>query len=345
VALDGSTKLLDFPGDFLGHRGFIIIVEIAAYQNVTLIYNPCAGALRRKRDAPLRRAMALLEAHGYRVQAAPTPGPGTAGSLARQAIEEGAELILVLGGDGTVNETASGMIGSRVPLGVLPAGTANVLARELGLGCNMLKAAARVPECVPQRIAVGLLRMDGYTRSRHFLLMAGVGFDGHIVYHLNLELKSRLGQLAYWSGALRQVARRPEEFEVQVEERRYRCSFALASRTRNYAGYLEMARHASLLGEDFAVVLFEGRSTFRYYARYLPAVLAGRLPRTSGITVLRARKLTYTAAGEAPIHVQVDGEYAGRLPASVEIVPDALSVLAPPEFARVDAMRIARWTR
>jgi diacylglycerol kinase family enzyme len=237
------------------------------------------------------------------------------------------------------------MIGSQVPLGVLPAGTANVLARELGLGGNMLEAAARLPEFVPQRIAVGLLRMDGGAKSRHFLLMAGVGFDGYIVYHLNLDLKSRLGQLAYWSGALRQVFRRPDEFEVQVDQRRYRCSFALASRTRNYAGYLEIARHASLLGEDFAVVLFEGRSTFRYYARYLPAVLGGRLPRTSGITVLRAGKLTYTTAGETPIYVQVDGEYAGRLPASVEIVPDALSVLAPPGFAREDALRIAPWIR
>jgi diacylglycerol kinase family enzyme len=250
----------------------------------------------------------------------------------------------VLGGDGTLNETASGLVGTQTPLGVLPAGTANVLARELGLGCHALKAARRIPECVPLRIAVGLLRMDGYTRSRYFLLMAGVGFDGHIVYHLDLGLKGRVGQLAYWMGSLRQVFRRPEEFEVQIGERRYRCTFALASRTRNYAGYLEIARHASLAGNDFAVVLFEGRSTFRYYAKYLPAVLTGRLPRTKGVTVLRASRLTCTAPGETPIYIQVDGEYAGRLPASVEIVPDALTVLAPPGFASTDRLKPAPWT-
>ncbi len=318
-------------------------MEIAGYRDVTLIYNPCAGALRWRRRSRVRAAVAVLEAHGYRVTVRPTTGPGTAGTLARERLEAGSDLILALGGDGTLNEVANGMVGSAVPLGMLPAGTANVLAREVGLGANALEAARRIPECVPQRVAVGRLRTDGGARSRHFLLMAGVGFDGHIVYHLHLGLKSKLGQLAYWVGSLRQVFRRPEEFDVRIGERRFRCSFALASRVRNYAGYLEIARHASILGSDFAVVLFEGRSTFRYYARYLPAVLAGSLPQVKGITVLRAGKLTFSAAGDQPIHVQVDGEYAGRLPASVEVVPEALTLLVPPEFLSADRSRQAPW--
>ena len=273
----------------------------------------------------------------------PTPGPGTAGELARQRAEAGSDLILVLGGDGTLNEVAEGMVGTEIPLGLLPAGTANVMARELGLGCNAVKAARHVPEWVPQRIAVGLLRMDGFTRARHFLSMAGVGFDGHIVYHLNLELKARLGQLAYWSGSLRQVFRRPDEFEVELNGQRLRCSFALASRTRNYAGHLEIARHASLLGNDFGVVLFEGRSTFRYYTRYLPAVLGGWLPRTAGIILRRSSRMAYHPIDETPVYIQVDGEYAGRLPASVEMVRDALTVLMPPGFAPADRLRQAPW--
>lgn len=289
------------------------------------------------------RAIAALEARGYRVHPMPTPGPGTAGELARQRIAAGSDLILALGGDGTLNEVAGGVIGTRVPLGMLPAGTANVLAREVGLPCHPVKAAARIPECVPERIAVGLLRMDGFTRSRHFLLMAGVGFDGHIVYHLDLDLKARLGQLAYWTGSLRQVFRRPDEFDVEIDGRRQRCSFALASRTRNYAGYLEIARHASLLEDDFAVALFEGRSTWRYYTRYLPAVLGGWAPRTRGIRLHRASRLLFHPLDERPIYVQVDGEYAGRLPASVEIIPGALTILAPPEFARTDPMKRAPW--
>jgi diacylglycerol kinase family enzyme len=263
---------------------------------------------------------------------APTAGPETAGQLARDRIRAGADLIVALGGDGTINEVAAGMIGSEVPLGVIPAGTADVLARELGLGPNWLKAAHRLPECQPHRISAGLLRMDGGARSRHFLLMAGVGFDAHIVYHLNLPLKARMGQIAYWVGALRELGRRLEEFEVQVGEQSFRCSFVLASRVRNYAGCLEIARHASLLRDDFGVVLFEGRSTPRYYAKYLPAVLAGTAPRTRGVYFLRARKISFATPPGSPVYVQVDGEYAGRLPATVEIVPNALTVLAPASY-------------
>lgn len=301
--------------------------------------------MRGRRQGRVRQVVAALEAHGYRIHAVPTPGPGTAAEVARQSIEAGADLILALGGDGTLNEVAGGVIGTQVPLGTLPAGTANVLGRELGLGCNALKVARRIPECVPRRIAVGLLRMDGFTRSRYFLLMAGVGFDGHIVYHLDLDLKGRLGQLAYWTGSLRQVLRRPEEFDAEVDGRRFRCSFGLSSRTRNYAGYLEIARHASLVENDFGVVLFEGRSTFRYYAKYLPAVVGGWLPRIKGITVLRATRICYHPIDDRPVYIQVDGEYAGRLPASVEIVPDALTILTPPEFADVDPRERAPWNR
>ncbi len=318
------------------NRRSIIIIEIATYHNVHLIYNPCAARLRRAPEEVVRRAVDLLGAQGCRVSVIPTPGPGTAGGLARQSLETGADLILALGGDGTINEIAAGMIHSEAPLGVLPAGTANVLARELGLGCNLWKAARRVAECVPQRISVGLLHMDGGARSRHFLLMAGVGFDAHIVYRLSMTLKSRLGQIAYWAGALRELGRRLEEFEVHLEDRSLRCSFALASRTRNYAGYLEIASQACLLGDDFELVLFEGQSTFRYYAKYLVAVLAGTARKTGGITFLRARKIAFSAPPEQPIYVQVDGEYAGRLPASVEIVPKALTLLVPPEYRRTE---------
>lgn len=286
----------------------------------------------------MSRAVAVLEASGCRVAVTPTAAPVTAGQLARASIDAGADLIVALGGDGTINEIAAGMIGSQVPLGVIPAGTANVLARELGLGSNLLKAARRLPECVPRRISAGLLRTDGGARSRHFLLMAGIGFDAHIVYHLNLPLKSRLGQTAYWVGALRELGRRQDEFEVQVGQQPFRCSFALASRTRNYAGYLEIARHASLLRDDFGVVLFEGRSTFRYYAKYLPAVLTGAAPSTRGVYFLRARKITIAAPPGSPVYVQVDGEYAGRLPASIEIVPDALTLLAPMNYGRIESL-------
>jgi diacylglycerol kinase family enzyme len=298
---------------------------------VFLIFNPTAGKLRGRRSARVVRAVAALEAQGLRVQAVPTPGPGTAGALAREAVEAGAERVLALGGDGTLNEVASGMIGSHVPLGVLPAGTANVLGREIGLGGNLFNAIRRLPECVPRRVPTGLLEAEGKP-PRHFLLMAGIGFDAHIVYRLNLPLKARFGQIAYWTSAASEIGRRLDEFEVFTGGRAYRCSFALASRVRNYAGYLEIASGARLLGDDFELVLFEGRSTLRYYFKYLAAVAARATSNLKGMTFLRAREICFSAPAGSPVYVQVDGEFAGRLPARISIVPDALTLLVPPEF-------------
>lgn len=281
--------------------------------------------------------VAALRAAGHGVRPTPTGGPGAAGQVAQEAVAKGADLILALGGDGTVNELLPGVVHSAVPLAVIPAGTANVLTREVGLGTKSLKAAARLGELVPRRVSVGLLRSEPGPRDRYFLLMAGVGFDAHIVYRLNLPLKSKLGQVAYWVAAMKELGRELEELEVRVEEQSFLCSFALASRVRNYAGYMEIARRVSLARDEFEIVLFEGRSVVRSYLKYLAAVMTRKASNTKGMSFLRGRKVSFSAPSDQRVYVQVDGEYAGRLPASVEIVPDALTLLAPAEYSD-------RWT-
>lgn len=273
----------------------------------------------------------------------PTTGPRTATALARQAVESGADMVLVAGGDGTINEAANGMIPSHVPLGILPAGTANVLATELGLGGKLERAAQHISQYVPERIAVGLLRKEP-EEPRYFLLMAGVGLDAHIVYNVHLGLKAAVGKLAYWIAGLPEFTRQLDEFDVRVEGQTFRCGFALASRVRNYGGDLEIASNASLAGDDFEVVLFQGRSPFRF-ARYLLGVLTRRHTRMKGIAVLRSRRLEFPLAGppQTRVYVQVDGEFAGQLPVSVEMVPDALTLLVPSDFRqRLGIPAIAR---
>jgi diacylglycerol kinase family enzyme len=303
------------------------------YQHATLIYNPAAGGLSRSRAERLRRAMDVLKAAGHSVSVIPTPEPATAGAIAKRAIEQGADLIVAAGGDGTINEVANGMIGSAVPLAVLPGGTANVLARELRLSLRLPEAAAQIAQLRPQRISAGLLHAEGGVR-RYFLLMAGAGFDAHIVYNLNLNLKSRLRQGAYFAAGFRELFRSLDELDVLANGASRRCSFALASRTRNYAGYFQIAGGASLLNHDFEVCLFEGTSPFRYLTGYLAAALAHRVARMKGISVLRAPEMEFRPLGDPHVYVQVDGEYAGRLPARIETVRDALTLLVPPEFFR-----------
>lgn len=296
-----------------------------------MIYNPAAGGMRWRRGLPRRVAQALRAA-GHGVTLVETEGPGSAGRLAQERIGAGADLILSLGGDGTLNEILPGVAHTDVPVGVIPAGTANVLARELGFGPNALAAVKALSECVPQRVPLGMLKCEPGGAPRYFLLMAGVGFDAHIVYQLNLPLKAKLGQTAYWLSSFRQFFRKLDELDVEANGQTFRCTFALASRVRNYAGYLQIARRVSLVKPEFELVLFEGTSPLRHYMKYLAAVALGRASNVKGMHFIDAAKVTFSASSGRRIYVQVDGEYAGRLPASVEVVPDAMTLLVPPRY-------------
>jgi len=264
------------------------------------------------------------------VEATPTEGPGTAAEIARRLIERGADLILAAGGDGTINEVVNGMAHSAVPLGILPAGTANVLANELALGNTMERAAKALDQCVTERVALGLLSNEG-SSPRHFLLMAGAGLDAEIVNDINAKLKAALGKVAYWISGFGKVGTKLAEFTVEAEGQVFPASFALASRVRNYGGDLEIAPTISLLDDQFELVLFEGASSFTFL-KYMLGVVARRHQSMRGVTILRTRKAVFSGSVDRDIHLQVDGEYAGLAPASVEIVPNALTLLVPPLF-------------
>ncbi|MGD0435043.1 MAG: diacylglycerol kinase family protein [Bryobacteraceae bacterium] len=314
-------------------------MPLTTYRRAFLIYNPFAGGLRRRRHA-LKRSLDLLAGHGMEVEALPTTGPRAAAEIVRGLADRGADLILVAGGDGTINEVVNGMVHSPIPLAILPAGTANVLANELGLGKTMERAAETLTHCVPERVALGLLSTAAEETPRHFLLMAGAGLDADIVYGLNQRLKDRLGKVAYWLAGWSKLGRKLPEFRVTVDGRDYESSFALVSRVRNYGGDLEIAPSISLLDEEFEVVLFEGASSMPY-VKYMLGTLTRRLEGMRGVTILRATKAVFHASAHGDVHVQVDGEYVGLAPGRVELVPSALTLLVPPNFrarrpARVD---------
>ncbi len=264
--------------------------------------------------------------NGPPVRCLATAGPHHATELARRAIAEGADLILVLGGDGTVNEVVNGIAFSPVPLGVLPAGTANVLAMELGLGSRLERAARRLCDCVERRIALGKLTRRG-VEPRYFLLMAGVGLDATIVTCVDPALKAKTGKLAYWVAGLGQLPKPVKQFIARAGDADLRCGYMLASRVRNYCGDMEIARAASLLSNYFEVVTFEGSNPLRYLGYFL-AVGARCVEALPGVQKFRASEIE--CLGEVP--VQVDGEHAGSAPAKFEIVPNALTLLIPPNY-------------
>ncbi len=329
------TQMLDLLLNVWFHSvGFLVTVYncfIITYRNISLIYNPIAGSIRRRSNFP-ESVLGVLRKGGHAAVAIPTQGPATAAALASSAIEGGADLILAAGGDGTINEVAQGVVGTRVPLGILPGGTANVLCNEMGLGSSMRRAAQTLADCEPRRIAVGRVCAGDGHGQRYFLLMAGVGLDAGIVYRLNLKLKSRLGKLAYWlSGANTFLRFRLAEFRAGLNGGTLATSFALVSRVRNYGGDFEIAPSVHLLDEDFEVVLFEGSNTLKYLP-YFTGMVMGRLDRMTGVTIARVSAAEFHSPADERVYVQVDGEFAGRLPARIEIVPDALTLLMPPPF-------------
>jgi diacylglycerol kinase family enzyme len=164
--------------------------------------------------------------------------------------------------------------------------------------------------------------------------MAGIGLDAHIVYHVSGPLKARTGKFAYWVAGWSLFGRRLPQIQVEANGERRDCSFALMSKVRNYGGDFEIAREVTLFDDRFELVLFEGRSSTRY-VKYLAGLALRSLEGMRGVTTLRTGHATFSCPGERHVYVQIDGEFAGHLPAEVNIVPDALTLLVPPEYDRL----------
>ncbi len=149
----------------------------------------------------LQRTIDVLRNKGIESRLIATIGPNTAGGQARAEIDSGCDLIIAAGGDGTINEVANGMLHTGVPLGLLPGGTANVLAREMKMPRTILDAAEVLTEYTPQTISVGRLRLQN--DSRLFLCMAGCGLDAAIVSRVNVELKATRREASVLSNRFR----------------------------------------------------------------------------------------------------------------------------------------------
>lgn len=242
--------------------------------------------------------------------------------------------MIALGGDGTINEVANGVIGSQIPLAVLPGGTANCLGIETGMGTDPVAAVAKLAGCVPRRIAVGHVTCLG--ADRYFLSMVGVGLDAQIVFEVNPRIKKATGKLAYWVAGMSQMVKRVKPFETIVNGESRSFGFVLASRLRNYAGDLEIATTASLLSDRFEMLSFSGVNPMRY-AGYMLGVAVRQHKRLPGVEVQSARVVEFNPPSSEAVYVQADGELIGVLPARIEICVDALTLLIPARLADREA--------
>jgi diacylglycerol kinase (ATP) len=303
-------------------------------QNALVIHNPNAGNGGNGRRKLIEQARQILASSGMASDLAETTGPGHATEIAQQAVRDRRQLVIACGGDGTLNEVVNGLAnfsnGYRVPLALLPGGTANILAKELDLPWDIPTAAKRLLGGDVREIALGLATpIEQPERKRFFLSVSGAGPDGMIVYSVDLGLKARVGILAYWWQGAREVLRYTfPRFRVRTGDRQLEATLVVVGRTKNYGGPFKITDQADLFEDRFEVMALTTQSGFRYLS-YLPTLWMGNLRKEENVHFWKAESLICEPLDANPVYAQVDGEPLARLPIEFTIVPRALKLLVP----------------
>jgi diacylglycerol kinase family enzyme len=315
-------------------------------RKAALLYNPDSGG-GRKRQSELESVLALLRGAGVEAQLVLTHSSAHAEEKARQAVFAGYDTLFACGGDGTIHNIIQVLVNTQVALAVLPMGTANALAHDLGLPMNIVAAAAAALHAAPRRVAVGQIQyldLEGKSDARYFVIAAGVGVDAHLFYKLHAGAKQRMGMAAYYAKAWHLwLTHSMVRFQVEYSEtgsdhpRRAELTELLAVRIRNFGGALrELAPGASLDRDDLRLVLCRTANRFAYLSYITRALL--RLNWTvPGIDLAHATKAVCQCLPTAndstrpqpKIYVEADGELLGTLPADVIVASNALTILSP----------------
>lgn len=297
--------------------------------NIAIIFNPVAGAKQHKK---LTRAVNELIAHGFHPIIRETKKRGDACYFAAEEAERGSDIVIAAGGDGTINEVANGLAGSRVALGILPMGVANLLALEMGIPADPVKAVEIIISGTPQLINPGyvILREEGTESEikRYFLLMAGVGFDGGVMHDIRRDRIERWGKAAYLIAGIRLIAMYTNTaFSICVDRRESLEAYsAVVGKSRFYGGRFMVTPQASLKDDRLDICAFKDKGALRML-RHACGVLTGSHLRQAGTFYRKACSLAITS--EEEIYVQVDGDFLGCLPARFEVCRNALSIMAP----------------
>jgi len=307
-------------------------------QNALLIHNPNAGHGGAQRRRSLDEARKIFADVGIEVELTETKGPGDAIEIAQRATIERRDLVVACGGDGTLNEVVNGLAGQhnghRVPMALLPGGTANVLAKELGLPWDIPSAAEKLVHGEVKEIALGLATpLNEPNKQRYFLSVAGAGPDGMIVYSIDLDLKARVGILAYWWQGAREVFRyKYQHFRVVTGDEKLDVSLVVVGRTKHYGGPFRITTEADLYSDQFELMGLTTKSGLRYLS-YLPTLWLGKLRGTDGVHFWKAPSIVCEPLDSNPVYAQIDGEPLARLPVEFKIVPRALKLLVPRDSA------------
>ena len=248
--------------------------------------------------------------------------PGDARRIAAEAVSDGMEVLIAAGGDGTLNEVVNGIGDSPVTLGVLPVGTMNVFAAEMGIPTGNLEGACQVI-AEGHTVNVDLPRAN----DTRFLQLAGVGLDAEVVRKTTADSKRTLGPLSYLLTLLQVAAARPSRVFLKSDGgREHEGAFLLVGNGRLYGGPFPIFKKASLYDGLLDILVFKNQSHWDVL-RYFHAMAFGTHPELPDVEYFQTESLIVTSSGDVP--VELDGEVAGNLPCSFSIGTSKLRVFAP----------------
>lgn len=298
---------------------------------IDIIHNPVAGP---KTAGRIERVRACLAAKSVDFRILRTKGIGDAVVMAREAAANGAECVIVVGGDGTIHEAANGLAGTATPLLIVPGGTGNVFALELGLpdsveGCLRLLNDGKT-------ISVPL----GKANDRYFVLLGSAGFDAEVVERMNHRQKNYLGIAAYVLVGIRHFFRPQPPLWLDLPGReRIEAQFVIVVRGRMYGGNITIAPEGNIEGNTLQAVILLRKGKWAI-AKFVLDLLLKRHTRSPHVMIRETSSLMVRSS--IPSAAQVDGEYLGPLPVRFTMSDASLRIIVPREFRESTANRRPR---
>ena len=290
---------------------------------IVLISNPVA---HKASSSKVARASYYLQSKGYSVESLLTDKKGDAEELARKAIEKSPSLVIAAGGDGTFNEVINGIAGSEIPMAILPLGTTNVLAKELGIPETVKSSMDVAIKGVRRVVSLGKITLQkGSPKVRYFCTMLGIGFDAKTVFELNKTFKNISGKGAHIYSGMKVLSRfHPAELTFTIGEKSYTGYSAVIGNAAKYGGHFKITPDARLTDPNLYICIFKGKKRLDIF-RYVMGVLTKSHLSFRDIEYLMAQKIKVDGSA----HVQVDGDYLGMTPALIETAHKTVVLMYP----------------
>jgi diacylglycerol kinase (ATP) len=285
---------------------------------IAIIYNPNAG---QNSKSILDKTIFQLEYHHAKYVLIPTEHAGHGEDIARNvSLDDDVEIIVAAGGDGTINEIMNGMAHSNKLFGIIPLGTANVLAKEIGLQIS------------PKHIAEVLisdksaLLYPSIINGKYFSLMASIGYDALSVNNVSLNFKKKWGEVAYLSSIKQLIVSEPIEYFVEINTKKYRCYGAIITNGKYYAGKYVCAPDASVFDNKLKAILFMKKGPWAAL-KYFLAIVFNRLDHCKDVQYIDVQHVKISSEIQAPI--QIDGDHYGDLPVLIKTSNKPIQLLVP----------------